>query len=229
MTFYARLVDQTKNEKQNLLMNPLIEKCFKGEITKNDYILFLMQAYHHVKNTVPLLMLCGSKLSEPHRDLQAPIAHYIEEEIGHEQWILSDLEKCGITRDLVVDKLPLTSTDVFVSFIYDIIQRKNPLGFFGMVYVLESTSVLIASKAADTILTTLNLPKSAFSYLYSHGELDKSHMQFFEKTISLIKNNSDQDFIIHCTKQLFKLYGDILIEINQHSQNSTLGTLENVA
>ena len=36
-----------------------------------------------------------------------------------------------------------------VAYAYDTVQRRNPVGFFGMVYVLEGTSVALALSAAD--------------------------------------------------------------------------------
>ena len=59
-----------------------------------------------------------------------------------------------------------------VSYAYDTIQRGNPVGFFGMVLVLEGTSVALATRAANSIQTSLDLPRNAFSYLLSHGDLD---------------------------------------------------------
>ncbi len=58
--------------------------------------------------------------------------------------------------------------------------RVSPLGFFGMVNVLEGTSINLALLAAEKVQSRLGLPDSAFSYLKSHGELDKQHIHFFE-------------------------------------------------
>src|SRR5512137_751605 len=49
---------------------------------------------------------------------------------------------------------------------------REPLGFFGMVHVLEGTSVSLALLAADAIQKPLKLPYAAFGYLRSHGTLD---------------------------------------------------------
>lgn len=214
MKAYDALLNQTQIDQMKLMDKNLIIRCFNREISRHDYILFLKQAYNHVKHTVPLLMLCGGKLDERYNWLRQSIAHYIEEEIGHEEWILNDLEACGVPKAEVANEEPFLSTNVFVSYIYDIIQRKNPLGLLGMIYVLESSSVLLASKAADNIKSTLNLPDKAFSYLYSHGELDKSHMTFFEDLINQIDDQDDIDFIITSAKHLFTLYGNILYEID---------------
>jgi hypothetical protein len=53
---------------------------------------------------------------------------------------------------------PGHATEVMVAYAYDTIARGNPLGFFGMVHVLEGTSVSLALLAADNIQKPLALP-----------------------------------------------------------------------
>jgi len=89
------------------------------------------------------------------------------------------------------------------------INRVNPLGFFGMVHVLEGTSISLADHAANRIRESLALPKKAFSYLYSHGALDLEHVQFFEKLMNRIEDTADQDQIVHAANVFYGLYGDI--------------------
>ena len=48
-----------------------------------------------VRHTVPLLMACGARLPERLEWLREAIAEYIEEEIGHQEWILNDIRACG--------------------------------------------------------------------------------------------------------------------------------------
>ncbi len=64
MSFFDELVRQTEAERQHLLSAPIIELVFRSEITRDHYIAFLTQAYHHVKHTVPLMMAAGSRLPE---------------------------------------------------------------------------------------------------------------------------------------------------------------------
>jgi pyrroloquinoline quinone (PQQ) biosynthesis protein C len=75
-----------------------------------------------------------------------------------------------------------------------------------MVNVLEGTSVSVATEAAEKIQQHLNLPNKAFSYLKSHGSLDISHMQNFEKLMNSVTDEKDQQDIIHCSKVVFSLY-----------------------
>ena len=83
------------------------------------------------------------------------------------------------------------------------------MGFFGMVHVLEGTSINLADKVAGAVKSTLNLPPNAFSYLISHGSLDKDHVAFFENLMNKVDCSEDQEAIIHSCKVFYKLYGDI--------------------
>ena len=101
-----------------------------------------------------------------------------------------------------------------VAYDYDIVQRTNPVGFFGMVHVLEGTSIATADRAADAIQTRLRLPNEAFRYLRSHGALDQQHVMFFEKLMNRIVDPDEQNHIIHCTKVFYRLYGNIFRGLN---------------
>ncbi len=189
MAFYDTLNQATQAPRQTLFTTPIIEKGLSGNITLDDYIAFLQQAYHHVKHTVPLLMAVGSKLPEDKEWLREAVAEYIEEELGHQEWILNDIAACGFDKGVVRTSTPQYSTEIMVAYAYDMVNRINPLGFFGMVQVLEGTSVNMAEKAADKIRSTLSLPKNAFSYLYSHGSLDQNHLKFFENLMNRIEDS----------------------------------------
>ncbi len=176
--------------------------------------LFLLQAYHHVKHTTPLLMACGSRLPESKEWLREAVAEYIEEELGHQEWILNDIAACGYDKDKARISKPNMATELMVSYAYDTINRINPLGFFGMVNVLEGTSINLADKAADQIKEALGLPENAFSYLRSHGALDQDHIKFYEGLMNQIFDQDDQAQIIHSAKRFYILYGNIFRDLS---------------
>lgn len=208
--FFNTLVNKTEEAKQELFNQPVIQKTLAGEITLSRYQTFLTQAYHHVKHTVPLLMACGSRLPQSHNKLQLAIAEYIDEEIGHEQWILNDLKATGADPELIRNEKPSMATELMVAYAYHQIDRVNPLAFFGMVHVLEGTSIALATQTAGLVKNTLNLPESAFSYLNSHGSLDIEHVKFFESLMNNINCTEDQKVIIHSANMFYHLYGDVL-------------------
>ncbi|HOY69642.1 MAG TPA: iron-containing redox enzyme family protein [Methylotenera sp.] len=218
MTFYQTLLKETEVERNALMRLPLITQGGQGQISLETYIGFLTQAYHHVKHTTPLLMSCGGRLSGQYEWLRTAIGEYIEEEMGHQEWVLSDIAECGGDKEAVrASKTAQTSasaaTEIMVAYAYDMIQRVNPVGFFGMVLVLEGTSTAVATQAGEKLMTSLNLPKKAFSYLLSHGSLDISHVSFYESLMNQVTDKNDQAMIIHSAKVFYKLYGDIFRDI----------------
>lgn len=213
MNFYQQLQQATAAERASLLSAPIIGAAMSGQVNRQQYIAFLQRAFHHVKHTVPLLMACGARLPDSQEWVRSAVAHYIEEEIGHHEWILNDIAAAGGDAEAVRHSAPDFDTDVMVAYAYDTVMRRNPVGLFGMVYVLEGTSVSLASNAAGTLAQALDLPASAFSYLSSHGALDIEHMGHFEALVNKLDRPLDLQAIEDCAKVFFRLYGNVFRSI----------------
>jgi len=213
--FFDRLLEETESARRAFLDIPLLHRGTAGEISRELYIAFLGQAYHHVKHTVPLLMACGARLPFHQEWLREAIAEYIKEETGHQEWILNDIAACGGDREATRNSRPLPATELMVAYAWDSIQRGNPVSFFGMVLVLEGTSVRLATTAADAIQKRLELPDEAFTYLRSHGSLDIGHMDFFQKLMNRIDDPKDQEDIVHMANMMYLLYGNIFRNLEE--------------
>lgn len=162
-----------------------------------------------MRHTVPLMMACGARLPLRLEWLRKAVCEYIEDEYGHEQWVLDDIEACGGDRDEVRNGRPSLPIELMVSFLYDLIARDNPVGLFGMVNVLEGTSIALATHAAGSIRQRLGLPETAFSYLSSHGSLDVEHMQTYRRLMNTLDDPADQAAVIHASKVVYRLYTDM--------------------
>lgn len=209
MSFYDSLLEQTSNERDYLLAAPIIRQAMRGQVSLPSYLAFLTEAYHHVKHTVPLLMACGARLPERLEWLREAIAEYIEEEYGHQEWILNDIRACAGDAEAVRAGTPKMATELMVGYVYDRIARHNPASFFGMVTVLEGTSIALATQVAGVIQDKLQLPNLAFSYLTSHGSLDLEHIELLKTLMNRLDNNDDQAAVVHTAKVVYRLYGDI--------------------
>jgi len=219
MSFFQRLQQETTAQREQFFTAPIIQQTLSGQVSLSDYVAFLTEAYHHVKHTVPLLMAVGARIPEDKEWLREAVAEYIEEELGHQEWILNDIAACGYDKEKVRHSQPSMATELMVSYAYDMVNRVNPLGFFGMVHVLEGSSVSTADLAADAIKKTLNLPDKACSYLRSHGALDQEHVKFFESLMDRIKDPAEQGCIIHSAKMFYQLYGDIFRGLTADNMN----------
>lgn len=210
MKFHDRLLASTAEARATLIATPIIQRTLRGEVTAPSYLAFLGEAYHHVRHTASLLAACRKRLPPRLAWLAPELDHYIAEETGHDEWILDDIAACGGDAQAVRHGRPRPATELMVAYAYDTIARGNPLGFFGMVLVLEGTSVALALQAAERIQQALRLPDEAFTYLRSHGELDVEHTAHFAALMNRLDDPSDQAAIIHAATMFYRLYGDLM-------------------
>jgi len=213
MSFFQTLQDATRTERETLFNLPVIRQALAGEVTLHSYREFLTQAYYHVRHTVPLMMACGARLPSRLEWLRGAVCEYIEDEYGHEQWILNDLRACDGNADAVRDGSPGLPIELMIAYLYDRIARGNPVALFGMVNVLEGTSIALATHAAGSIQQRLGLGADAFSYLSSHGSLDIGHMETYRKLMDRLDDPDDQAAVIRASKVVYGLYTDMFRQL----------------
>jgi pyrroloquinoline quinone (PQQ) biosynthesis protein C len=220
MSFFDDLQNATQTERQQLYQVPLVVDGVAGRLSRETYIAYLTEAYHHVKHTVPLLMTAASRLPDEKNWVRKAYAEYIEEEIGHEEWILGDISESGGDAAAARAQGPSFATEMMVAYAYDMVSRRNPVAFLGMVFVLEGTSINLATLAAEALQSSLGLPRAAFTYLLSHGALDQEHMKFFESLVNQITDPQDQRDIIHMAKVMFRLFADVFRSIPHQTMSA---------
>jgi pyrroloquinoline quinone (PQQ) biosynthesis protein C len=183
-----------------------------GAITKAAYIAYLTQAWHHVRHTVPLLQATRDHV-RGRPEITTALNEYIAEESGHDEWILSDIAAAGGDAEAVRRSPPAPATAAMIAHAYHKIRTGNPVGFFGMVYVLESVSVALAQRGASAVAHNLGLPPEAFTYLTSHGSLDQDHMRFFAELVNGLTEQDDLAAITAMAKDMFGLFGAVFATI----------------
>ena len=221
LKFHEQLASRTVDDREYLTGAPIIRRALAGHIQRDEYIAFLTQAFHHVRHTVPLMMAVGSRLPSRLDWLRKEIIHYTEDEEGHEQWILNDIAAAGGDPSAAQRSLPSIATDAMVAYAYDTAMRRNPVGFFGMVFVLEGASIALACDAADRIQTSLQLPNKAMTYLRSHGQLDQQHVQDLYAILNRFEEGQDQGAVERCAQVMFRLYGNVFRELDRRADVSS--------
>jgi hypothetical protein len=98
MSFFETLQQSTSADRELLLKSKLVEIALAGQASTELYVAFLQQAYHHVRHTTPLLMAAGSRIPAHKEWMRDALAEYIEEELGHQEWVLNDIAACGYDR-----------------------------------------------------------------------------------------------------------------------------------
>jgi pyrroloquinoline quinone (PQQ) biosynthesis protein C len=215
MQFYDQLVKQTNTDKQKFYSRKIISSVLQEGVSKQLYLNYLTQAYNHVKYTCPLLEMSKNLMSlDKDKVFIDAFEEYIEEEKGHEEWILNDIKNIGGKPDGVRNSDGGIAVRALISFMKYSIEKISPYSMLGMIYVLEGTSVNIAQEAAEAIAkkNNLNLNKG-FSYLISHGKLDLSHVEFYKKLVNQVEDVNLQKIIIDTAKTVFLLWGNVFDEV----------------
>lgn len=117
--------------------------------------------------------------------LAAPLARYLEEhvdeELGHDETLLEDLEVLGIDRASVVERMPPPSVAALVGSQYYWILHFHPVAFLGYVALMEGyppTPELI-----ETLVARTGYPREAFQTYLEHADLDPGHRDRLDRTI----------------------------------------------
>jgi len=211
MSFYEELQTATAPDRNGFLSIPLIQTTVHSGASRELYIDFLTQAYHHVKHTYPLLALAS--VHTHNEAYQDALVEYMEEERGHEKWILDDIRAMGGNAEAVRDGKPGQACQIMVGYTYYAIEWISPYAMLGSVHVLEGMSTMLADMAADAIQASLAVPgKDGFSYLRSHGALDIEHVAFFKEFINTLSSDV-HEVIIDTSKIIYRLYGDVFREL----------------
>lgn len=214
MTFYERLLAETEADRQDFQSIGLIQHAVAKGVTPTMYAKYLEQAYHHVRFTVPLLELALDKCEVSETAYANALAEYIDEEKGHDEWILDDIRAMGHDAEAVRHGQGNFSNRMMIAYAHYAIEHVNPYCLLGMVHVLEGMSVELAQKAAASIREGFgDNPPNAFSYLTSHGALDVEHVQFFEDLVNGIGNPEIENLIIGAAKDFYKLFGNMFREL----------------
>ncbi len=220
MSFYNRLYLETTEARERFLSIPIVQQALATGASRELYLDFLTQAYHHVKHTFPLLALAASMTRDER--YQDGLVEYMNEERGHEKWILDDIRAMGGNVDAVVNGKPAIPCQAMVAYCYYSIQWISPYAILGMVHVLEGLSVELAHQLAGAVQRSLETDgKSGFSYLNSHGGLDVEHVELFKRLVNGFEDRQIQDQIIDATHVIYRLYGAIFEDMGlRHTERA---------
>jgi heme oxygenase len=135
----------------------------------------------------------------------------IDEETGHEQWVLQDLAAIGGDVRSVTGTLPSAPVQAMIGYNYYAAERVHPCSVLGMLYVLEVIASVYGGKVADSIARAIGQDpgKGGFRFLSSHATMDAEHMAQLNVLLKTIDDPAAQDAIIASTNVNFHQFGQL--------------------
>ncbi len=196
--------------------DPVLGKVFSGAASRDLYLEYLVQTYHYVLETTPLLRagaraLAGAK--DPlHVALHERFAEHEREETGHEQWILDDIAGLGADVEAAKKADPSPSVKAYVAMVRAVGASRTPVGLFGVAYLLEGVSEKLGSSSAKNLRERSGIPniEKALSFLDSHGSADVGHMEEARATLRKISDPRELTAILWCAQSTSFYYRELL-------------------
>jgi pyrroloquinoline quinone (PQQ) biosynthesis protein C len=138
---------------------------------------------------VPLTEAALARSRELDDPLAAPLARYLEEhvdeELGHDETLLGDLELLGLDRATILERIPSPAVAALVGSQYYWILHYHPVAFLGYIALMEGyppTPELI-----DELVERTGHPRAAFRTYIEHAELDPGHRDRLDRTIDTLQ------------------------------------------
>ncbi len=146
---------------------------------------YLVVQHQIIRATVPLTRVALERAREVgERELAAYLELHVDEELGHDETLLDDLELLGLERRQVLDRMPSPAVASLVGAQYYWILHHDPVAFLGYAGVMEGyppTEELI-----ETLVARTGFPRKAFRTFAEHGELDPGHRDHLDRTLDAL-------------------------------------------
>jgi pyrroloquinoline quinone (PQQ) biosynthesis protein C len=185
----------------------LVKSILEGKPTKQHYMGYLIDVYHYAQHSPTVIALAGSRCIQTHPQLGQYLFRHASEEVGHEQWALSDLKDCGMPEERIPQLRPTAACMLMIALEYYVAGTWNPVALFGWLYALESLGDAMGMLLSRSLGQGLQLGDKAVYFLEGHGEADHHHTRDLEEQITTYvtdpKGIDDLFYVVQISSDLY--------------------------
>jgi len=172
------------------------------------YRALLLELYHVVWHFNPVCAAAASRMGTPALESLQPIRHFLyehmQEESGHEQWVLNDLEAIGVATADARAHEPAIATLSLNGYNYWAADRRHPCSVLGMLYALEVVASVYGGPFAAAIRESLLLEgERGVSFIDSHATMDAKHMSELRQVLNQVKDTAAQAAVVESVRVNF--------------------------
>ena len=176
---------------ERLLSHPRIRELYPE---------YLFMCHCVIRASVPLMETTRelARLQAPADPVSAELVDYlgthIEEERGHDEWLLGDLEIVGVDRSAVLIRPPSPTVASVVGAQYYWALHYHPVALLGWIGLLEGYPP--APEMIDRLKARTGYGPEAFRTLVVHAELDPGHGDELFETLDRLPLTEEQSTVI---------------------------------
>lgn len=210
-SFFITLLETTDASRREFEAIPRMNSMLARGLTLPEYKAFLHDLYYVVWHFVPILAAAASRVPDQFRQVRYELYERIEEEKGHDLWVLEDVEAVGGHVDRVRNLLPSAPMQCMIAYNYYCAERLHPCSVLGMLYSLEVIASAYALTLAQSIAKAIGRDVDApgFRFLLSHSTMDQDHVAKLNVLMKTIDDPAGQEAVISATQVNFYQFGRI--------------------
>lgn len=214
MSFFITLVENSDASRRAIENLPRVHSMMHKGLTLAEYRAFLRDLYHIVWHFCPVMAVAAARCDDRLRGVRYELYERIEEEKGHETWVLEDIAAVGGDPQGANLAVPSAPVQAMIGFNYYAAERVHPCAVLGMLYVLEVVASVYGGKVADSIARAIGRKATAggFRFLSSHATMDADHMAKLNVLLKTIDDPAAQAAIINSTRVNFHQFGQLFSE-----------------
>ena len=143
------------------------------------WLAFLGVLYGSIRASVPLLEAARDRARDlsPADPLAAGLVDYLrrhaDEERGHDEWLLQDLQSVGVASTELLSRPPSGAVAALVGAQYYWVLHYHPVSILGYLMVIEGNPP--DRRGLQDFQSRSGLPPSAFRTMLEHADLDIGH------------------------------------------------------
>src|SRR5204863_5005648 len=118
MSFFITLVEMTDANRRELETIPKVNSMIHHGLSLAEYKAFLHDLYHIVWHFCPVMAAAAARCSDRFREVRFDLYDRIEEEKGHDSWVLEDIEALGGDVRAVREPPPSPTPQAMIAFNY---------------------------------------------------------------------------------------------------------------
>ena len=214
MSYFITLIEDSDAGRRALEDEPRVHSMMHHGLKLAEYRALLHDLYHVVWHFCPVMAAAAARCGDEFRDVRYELYERIEEEKGHEAWVLEDVEAVGGDVAHVRTNPPSAPVQALIGFNYYGAERVHPCSVLGMLYMLEVVSSVYGGRVSDSIARAIGRDVNAggFKFLSSHATMDVDHMAKLNKLVKTIADPGAQRAILNTTRinfyQFRQMFGD---------------------
>jgi pyrroloquinoline quinone (PQQ) biosynthesis protein C len=208
LPFFAELVSATDEDRRAFENHPVLMDAVAQGMSVERYRALLLELYHVVWHFNPVCAAAASRMGDPGHEALQPIRHFLyehmQEETGHETWVLNDLEAIGVAPTAAQAHAPSVHTLALSGYNYWAADRRHPCSALGMLYALEVIASVYGGPFASAIRERLLLDgEQGVSFIGSHATMDAKHMADLRVVLNRLHDATAQAAVVESVRVNF--------------------------